>query len=243
MFFSVTYAQETKINYKYNGYVVHISDSQLTVINPKKNLIDTIFNDRDEEYYLTDEEIKISILEMERIKLSNPQKKSSLDYGYAHYVAKTNSSILSIVGPYISYSSEYYYEGGAHPSYGKDYNTYNIETKKTFNLEDFFSEEALYKALIKNEFILNYVNPKKALNLDQLKGEFFMNVEAQYSLDFSSFSFGNIIGGQIKVNIGLSHDAEVYRGGFELISIQLDIPEKLKSILYSSLKADLLDKE
>jgi len=61
--------------------------------------------------------------------------------------------------------------------------------------------------LIKNEFILKYINPENETNLKQLTGEFFINVEAQYSLDFLSFSFGVINGSKVMINMGLSHDA------------------------------------
>ena len=88
---------------------------------------------------------------------------------------------------------------------------------------------------------MNYVKPTKALNLEQLKGEFFMNVEAQYSLDFSSFSFGSVKEDEVIINMGISHEAEVYRGSFEMISLKLTIPEQLKTILETSSKSGLLD--
>jgi hypothetical protein len=238
---SFTFAQKVQNEYKYKGYVINVSDSLLTVVDEKNNSTDTIFKDEDEEYYLTEKGQKVSMVQMQQLKLSNQQKFHVIDSMGEHYIAKENSSILSIAGPYISYSYEYYYDGGAHPSYGVGYNTYNIETKKNFSLLDFFSNEELFTELIKNEFILQYINPENTANLKQLTGDFFMNVEAQYLLDFSSFSFGKINGSKVTINLGLSHDAEVYRGSFELLSFQLNIPEKLKEMLEASLKANLLD--
>jgi hypothetical protein len=238
---SLTYAQELKINYKYNSYDVDISDSLLIVSNDKKQINDTIFHDLDEDYYLTPEGLKVTLIQIEELKSTDPKLFSDINSSGQHYKSMENSSILSIVGPYISYSYEYYSEGGAHPSYGIGFTTYNIETKKNFSLLDFFSEEELYKVLINNEFILNYVNPTNATNLRQLRGEFFMNVEAKYSLDFYSFSFGEVKEDYVIINMGISHDAEVYRGNFEMISLQLTIPDQLKTILETSSKAGLLD--
>jgi hypothetical protein len=238
---SFTFAQKVPIEYKYKGYLVNASDNILTVFNESNNLTDTIFKDKDEEYYLTAKKEKLSMVQMQQLKLSDQQKFHLIDSLGEHFIAKENSSILSITGPYISYRYEYYYDGGAHPSYGIDYNTYNIKTQEKFSLLDFFSNEELYTELIKDEFILKYINTENVTNLKQLTGEFFMNVESQYSLDFSSFSFGKINGSKITINVGLSHDSEVYRGSFELLSFQLNIPEKLKDMLKESLKANLLD--
>ncbi len=237
----MTYAQEVKVNYKYNGHDVHISDSLLIVFNNEKQINDTIFHDIDDEYYLTPEGLKISMIKIEELKSTSPKLFNDIISTGQHYKTIENSSILSIVGPYISYRYEYYSEGGAHPSYGVGFTTYNIETKKNFSLLDFFSEEELFEVLINNEFILNYVNPANTNNLSQLRGKFFMNVEAQYSLDFYSFSFGDVKEDYMIINIGISHDAEVYRGSFEMISIHFAIPDQLKTILETSSKANLLD--
>ena len=219
------------INYTYKDCYVHFNSNVLTVSNVKKQIKDTIFQNVDKEYYLTPEGIELSIMEMKELKISDPQRYNDINSSGQHYEAMDHSSILSIVGPYVSYRYEYHYDGGAHPSYGVGLTTYDIETKKNFSLLDFFSQKEIYLALIKDKFILDYVHPKKATNLEELRGEFFMNVDSQYSLDFSSFSFGEINGNEVIVNIGLSHDAEVYRGSFEMISIKLSIPKELNIFL------------
>ena len=234
-------AQQEHISYTYNDYLVQVSDSLLTVIHPKLNTVDTVFSDQAKAYYITKEGAEISKLDMEKLQYGNPQKYSNIDSIDDLYISKENSYMLSIVGPYISYAYEFYIDGGAHPSYGKYYLSYNIETKKRFNLSDFFSDEEVYLALIKNEFILNYVKPNKAANLEQLLGGFFMNAGCDYSLDLSSFSFGKTENNQVTIFIGVAYGCEASRGNFELISVQLKIPEKLKQPLEISSEAHLLD--
>ena len=151
--------------------------------------------------------------------------------------------MLSIVGPYLSYSNTYYAEGGAHPTYGTNYITYNLETKKRISLSNIFSDEKLAEALSKNEFIKRYLYSEEIKNLDQLYGEFMKKADCDYSLDLTAFSFGEVKGNKVIILIGIPYGCEVSRGNFELIAIELDVPNKLKKLLKKADKMNLLDKE
>lgn len=235
------FAQQEPINYKYNHFEVLSSDSLLTIEDTRTNVIDTLFMDVDKTYYFTENGEEVSKNKMEKLKSTDPQQYNEIIVSNHLYVNKENARLLSIVGPYISYTNEFYNEGGAHPSYGKYYYSYNLETKKTAHLTDFFSPEALFAAFIKNEFILKYVKVEEVSNLAQLLDSFSENAGCDYSLNLSSFSFGEIQNQQVNIYIGVAYNCEVARGNFELVSIQLDIPDSLKVFLESSSKAGLLD--
>ncbi|MEE8444007.1 MAG: hypothetical protein V3S44_01575 [Alphaproteobacteria bacterium] len=91
-----------------------------------------------------------------QVELYLDEKGATEEDGYVNY------EMLSVVGPVISYSTNWYSEGGAHPSYGTNYTTVDISKLDTAgdkdnpvrmraaNLAELFGERAVFNQLAAN---------------------------------------------------------------------------------------------
>lgn len=227
-------------NYQYQEYQISVKAGLLTV--SYENSIDTIYEDVNEEYYFSEDDQEYTSADLERIKLVDSLKFKSIIENEEYYSEQTSHKLLSLVGPYLSYVHNYAYDGGAHPSYGTNFITYNIQTKEAFSLRDFYADSLLFEVLIDNEFILNYVNADEVKTLEELLFAFAEEADCMYRLDLSDFCFGKFKRDQLIVILGLTYNCEVARGNFMEVKLSLDAPENLKKDLKKASKAHLLMK-
>lgn len=215
-------------NYK-NSSVVWL-DHTAFILEHKKESIKELYRDVNRSFYITEngeydvEEVEKMTLEKEGLLYWEEQSK---------YLNQIDNKMLSIVGPYVCFQEDYYAEGGAHPSYGTVYHTYNMKTDTLIRMQDLFSEKDILNALQTNELIQDYLIEKKpAVSLEAL----FNNLDGECDFYFTmgileNFAFHHIKGNQVEVRIGVSYGCEVMRGNFEQITLYLPIPKTLKRLL------------
>lgn len=209
------------------------------IINHKAKSVKELYNDVNHSFYIT-ENGEYSLEEVEKMT----QENGDLLYWdeQTKYLNQIDNKMLSIVGPYICYQEDYYAEGGAHPSYGTLYHTYNIKTDTSIRMQDLFNEQDLLLALQKNELVQNYLIEKKnSVSLEAL----FKNLDGDCEFYFSmgileNFAFHHVEGNLVEVRIGLSYGCEVMRGNFEQIALYLPIPKSLKKLLKTAEKKGTL---
>ncbi len=144
----------------------------------------------------------------------------------------TFHQLLSSFGIYVSYSREWYYEGGAHPSYGQSYHAVAVgETLAEADLRAFFPTEALYAALQQTPLVQQ--TTLDHATLDELLDGLATTYECEMSFDgfFSSFFVDEVHDDTAEVVIGLTHGCEVNRGTFTTLELRMPIPEPTKLIL------------
>jgi len=143
----------------------------------------------------------------------------------------TFHQLLSHFGPYVSYSQEWYYEGGAHPSYGKTYNAVSVsEAVEEADLRDLFAEETIYAALQQTELVRQ--TPLTHTTLSQLIDGLATTYECEMSFDtfFSSFYVKAVEGEAAEVVVGLTHGCEVERGNFTTFTLKMGVAEDAKTL-------------
>ena len=136
----------------------------------------------------------------------------------------TSHQLLSHFGPYVSYSQAWYYEGGAHPSYGKMYHAVVVgETLEEADLRSLFSEEALYAAMQQTALVKE--TPLSHTELDELIEGLAETYTCEMSFDrfFSSFFVRDVQEDVAEVVIGLTHGCEVLRGTFTTFVLKMNI--------------------
>ena len=200
------------------------------IINHKTKSVKELYNDVNHSFYIT-ENGEYSLEEVEKMTQENGDL---LDWDeQTKYLNQIDNKMLSIVGPYICYQEDYYAEGGAHPSYGTIYHTYNIKTDTSIRMQDLFNEQDILLALQKNEIIQDYLIEKKpVVSLESLFNNLDGECDFYFSIDIlENFAFHHLEGNQVEVRIGVSYGCEVMRGNFEQIALYLPIPKSLKKVL------------
>ncbi len=151
----------------------------------------------------------------------------------------TSYSMLSIVGPVVSYSTEWYAEGGAHPSYGTTFQAIDIGTGKPVSLLSYFSEEEILHAFLADSILRKTLQENRIVH--SLK-DFFASADGGCEMYISEdmlshFAFHHTKNNQVAVRIGLSHGCEVNRGNFTQIGFYLKIPSALVQPLREAQKS------
>jgi hypothetical protein len=139
--------------------------------------------------------------------------------------------LLSRFGPYVSYSVEWYYEGGAHPSYGKAYHAVTVSAAlEDADLRTLFSEDALYEAMQQTPLVRE--TPLEHASLDELLDGLAATYACEMSFDgfYSSFFVKTVRAGVAEVIVGLTHGCEVARGAFTTFTLMLDVPDDKKEL-------------
>jgi hypothetical protein len=195
-------------NYKYKDYTIYWNEDLVIVSQENIIGIDTI------EIAVTDD---------------------GVDEGFSEpYHYESNFTLISIAGPYLSFLSSYMGYGGssAHPSYGSNYYTYNLESKKNILLTDLWDENILLEKLIEVEIIRNHLNDIgkiEDLHINYLNdlirylGNICDSIDLESVLD--NFAFYDATENEVFVQFGLKHCAEVYRGFFTEFEITLPMPK------------------
>lgn len=139
----------------------------------------------------------------------------------------TFHQVLSHFGPYVSYRMEWYYEGGAHPSYGKTYNAVTVgETVEEADLRNLFPESAIYAALQQTPLVRQ--TPFEHTTLGDLLNGLAAQYECEMSFDafFSSFFVKAVQDGTAEVVVGLTHGCEINRGDFTTLTLTMNVVEE-----------------
>ena len=140
--------------------------------------------------------------------------------------------LLYSFGAYVSYSREWHYEGGAHPSYGQSYHAVAVtDTLADADLRDLFSTESIYAAL--QQTALAHQTPLDHTTLDDLLAGLATTYECEMSFDdfFSSFFVDEIEGDTAMVVVGLTHGCEVQRGNFTTLALRLPLSEQTRAMV------------
>ena len=159
------------------------------------------------------------------------------------YWERVDYRMLSIVGPFISYELNYYHEGGAHPSYGKLYKTYNLLTGREARLTDIYSASYILRQLKRDRVIKRALRGRRPRSLEYLFDMVDGGCDMYISDDLlSAFAIHHIIRGKVAIRIGLPHGCEAKRGNFTQLGIYFPIPRKYRKVFYQAKKKKLLMK-
>jgi hypothetical protein len=219
-------------------------DNAAFIVDHKNKSVRELYSDMDNAYYIT-ETADYTVKEVEKM-IANGSDPEYWE-GETKYMQQEFNNMLSIVGPYISYQSDYYYEGGAHPSYGTGFLAYNMKTDTVVRLQDIFDEKDILDALQKDEFIQKYLTAEKYYDYNTLKSLFdHLDGECAYyfSMDnLSHFAFHHVKEDMVGVRIGISYGCEAMRGNFTQIGIYLPMNRKFKKMIKKAIKNNVLMKD
>ena len=159
-----------------------------------------------------------------RVRLFEDEAGETEDEGTWH-------ELLSSFGPYVSYQMTWYYEGGAHPTYGLRYTAAAVrDSLRDVEITDLFSEAAILESLRQDSLIratdLGAVDPDTA-RLDEIIEALGEAYPCRiYAQDFYSGFFVRAVDGDTAVvEVGLSYGCEAQRGTFTVIPLRLPIDE------------------
>lgn len=161
----------------------------------------------------------------------NSGTKTWVENGFEHS-SESTAKVLSVVGNCVSVKIDWYADGGAHPSYGKCFRTFNIVEGRQASLLDYFSEEELFKALMGDTVVQNILKGTHVQNLNELLEQADGGCKYFFGKHvLENFAFHHINGNKVAVRIGLSHGCEIERGNFGQLGLYLSIPATLKAEL------------
>lgn len=130
--------------------------------------------------------------------------------------------LLSSFGNYLSFSSEWYYEGGAHPSYGKTYSAVEVEAAvEEADLRELFDDETIRSALEAAPVAADVGAGGETLDALLAALADHYGCEADFGSFYSSFFVKRAANGRALVEIGLSHGCEAARGNFTVIELEM----------------------
>lgn len=192
-------------------WVIRWNDEYTIAVNSITNTIDTVFYD----YYENEDEIK---------------------YGYKYDIIEDDwfydmdYTLLSIVGPYISFLVSYSGSGGVHPIAGNFYSNYNLISKSTIKITDIFPSDEVFSELLKDSLIFTNLKGYKPKDIPDL----ILHLEGECDIDFSSllenFAIKEISTNEVVVEFGLGHGCEVMKGNITFFNVKLEIPENKKTM-------------
>jgi len=160
------------------------------------------------------------------------------------YWMEEKFQLLSVVSKYVSFQRTFYSEGGAHPSYGKEFRTVDLDKNgTTVSLKNIFTDKDLFEALMKDKIISTHLSNSPS-SLDGL----FNVINGGCEMDLSetmlnSFGFHHVNSDSIAIRIGIGSGCETDRGKFIQIGIYLPIPPQLKdAFVKAEAVGSLMDK-
>ena len=141
--------------------------------------------------------------------------------------------ILSAAGSIVSIENSFYYEGGAHPSYGTSWGTIDLETGESGNLAAIFPEDEILAALRADLVVREaYRGGQESRSLLELIDNLDGGCEMWFSREMlAGFAFHHVRDNRVAVRIGLTHGCELMRGNFTQLGVYLDIPPALTEAL------------
>jgi len=219
-------------------------DNAAFIVDHKNKSVRELYSDVDHAYYITESE-DYTVKEVEEMIAHGADR----EYWESQSIYKTKifNDMLSVVGPYVSYQADYYYEGGAHPSYGTGFIAYNLNTDTVVQLQEIFDEKDIVAALQKDKFVQKYLTAEKYYDYSSLQSLFdHLDGECAYyfSMDnLSHFAFHHVKEDMVGVRIGISYGCEAMRGNFTQIGIYLPMSRKFKKMIKKAIKNNVLMKD
>jgi|GEM_PF-6907596 len=138
-------------------------------------------------------------------------------------VASEMHTLLSVVGPYISYAVEYYGEGGAHPTYGVLWKVVDISMPgRSLDLRELFGEAEVLQAMLESPPVMAAAKEKQPMDVASL----IESMDGGCTADFGPrmlerFAFHHTANMEVFVAVGVSHGCEAERGTFTILPLQL----------------------
>lgn len=159
--------------------------------------------------------------------------------------------MLSVVGTTISYSNSWYFEGGAHPSYGTAWSSVDLESP-AINLVALFGERPVFEGLMRDPLVQSAIAGELAERearpapgnwrelVERADGGCFASMGDRLLTDYY---FAYRLGGtMVAVQIGLTHGCEVNRGSFTKLSmLYFPIPDEMKPDFDRAVKDGVLE--
>ena len=131
-------------------------------------------------------------------------------------------SILSIVGPIVSYSFSYDGSGGAHPIYGTSVKAVNLTNQGgPANVVDLFAADLLLKELLKLRVIQDHLKWHDVGAFDELVDALDDPCDIDFRGLAHAFAIKDIKDGTTVVLFGLGHGCEAARGNYTEFEVEV----------------------
>lgn len=151
-------------------------------------------------------------------------------------------SVLSVVGPWVSYEQSFSgYTGGAHPYAHTSYALQDVtKAPGTFSLFDVFPEKEVLQALKADPFVRKHISDQESFDAAKTVEDMLGSLEPgddcvgfHHGLDSvkRSVVFHHVEGNKVAVRISFPYDIELCRGNKFVVGILLKIPASLKPAL------------
>jgi hypothetical protein len=201
LLFSVVAEATEPREIQYGHTTIRWTDSQLSLVQDTKESV--FFDSMDEKSY------------DERTKRTLQEHRSGM--------------VLSVVGPWVSLSKEWYSDSGAHPSYGTQWRAMDVTRGgRTVSLRDLFTDKILLEALLKNPVLIGaQIEPVTGPLMDflgSMDGDCGMTLNSTL---LNTWAFYELKESTVVVQIGIRYGYEVCRGAFTKINVELPIPPHL----------------
>lgn len=143
--------------------------------------------------------------------------------------SREDNTLLSSVGPYISWAVESFSEGGSQSSYEAVWKTIDVtDPDNPIDLRQLFGDEVMFEALKKDPFILAAATEKNAADLDTLLGSLDGGCNADMGPKMlERFAFHHLADKVVGVVVGMGHGCASHRGNFTIIPLELEAPPRL----------------
>ncbi|NWF51275.1 MAG: hypothetical protein HXY49_12125 [Ignavibacteriaceae bacterium] len=153
------------------------------------------------------------------------------DSTYQFTFQSDDFSMLSIVGPVVSYSFDWHYDFGYSVNYGTFYESINLESPEDFKpLTFFFDEKEVFSEVTKTKLISERIKGKSApADLKQLIELLSQDCDINFSELLKTFAFKEISHDTVTVQFGLPHGCDAEMGKFTMLDVKFKVtPSKLK---------------
>lgn len=222
-----------KKNVVSSDWIIYWDQESAIAINVFNYSVDTIFYD----YYEDNNGITFGDKFMDTVDYISADTLD--DWGYF----RINYTMLSIVGPYVSFLISYDGTGAVHDVAGNYYDNYNLKSGSHAEITDIFPASDIYLALLHDSIIISDLkgyNPKDINDLiDHLDGD----CQIDFSSLLTNFAVKYIDNMKAVIEFGLPHGCEVMKGNFTYIDISLMIPkDKMEMFIQAKQDGTILDK-
>jgi len=144
--------------------------------------------------------------------------------------------VVGVVGPWVTVEHTWYYEGGAHPSYGQIWVARDITRPGAprVDLTDLWPEKVVLDALLADKVVQQA--RKGATGRPETVQALLQSLDGGCDMDLgprlqSAWVIHSVRGDKVAVRLGASHGCEVARGNFTQLGVWLPIPDGMKTVV------------